>query len=168
MNEEWRQTHHPAYEVSNLGRVRSWAKRSPWHYAVTKPHLLKPYVNPDGYLSTGIAHVTTLVHRLVAAAFLGPCPPGQQVMHRDDDRLNARADNLDYGTSLQNNRDCVARGRRRYLVGAANPHSKLTQVQILEIRQRAQTERASILAAEFGVHQVTISKILRRKLWSHV
>jgi hypothetical protein len=44
------------------------------------------------------------IHRLVAAAFLGPCPPGNVVHHRDHDRSNPRLDNLEYISIEENNR----------------------------------------------------------------
>jgi hypothetical protein len=52
-----------------------------------------------------------LVHRLVALAFLGPCPDGKEVRHLDGDNLNNRAANLAYGTSSENNLDRVLHGR---------------------------------------------------------
>lgn len=166
--EEWRQTHHPDYEVSNLGRVRSWRKRSPWHSTPTEPHLHKLSTNRGGYLVTGVAYRNIPVHTLVAAAFIGPRPPGQHVMHKDDNRQNARATNLEYGTPLRNIQDCVSRGRRRYLSGETNHRSKLTESQVSEIRERAGREPQTALAQQFGVHQVTISKIQRRQRWRHV
>lgn len=111
MIEQWRTTHHENYEVSSLGRVRSFANRS------GRGRRLVPLVlraNPDtrGYISLRVAGRTCRVHTLVAAAFIGPCPPKHEVMHRDDDRQNAAATNLQYGTRSDNLRDCYRKGRR--------------------------------------------------------
>lgn len=51
------------------------------------------------------------VHMLVAEAFLGPRPIGQEVRHKDDDRTNPRLDNLEYGTRQDNVNDMMGRGR---------------------------------------------------------
>jgi len=44
------------------------------------------------------------IHRLVAAAFIGPCPDGQQVHHIDADRANNTRHNLAYVTATENSR----------------------------------------------------------------
>ena len=51
-----------------------------------------------------------LNHRLVMFAFVGPCPPGQEVRHLDGDKLNPSLDNLVYGTRSENMRDMVRHG----------------------------------------------------------
>lgn len=114
--EEWRVTHHPDYEVSNLGRVRSWAPqggnvRHGKPSRPKQPRLLKPGIASHGYptVSFGRGYGSQCVHRLVATAFLGPCPEGQECRHKDDNRANAKADNLEYGTRLQNVQDMMAR-----------------------------------------------------------
>jgi HNH endonuclease len=45
------------------------------------------------------------VHKLVAAAFLGPCPAGFEVLHKDGDSMNAALANLRYGTKSENELD---------------------------------------------------------------
>lgn len=42
------------------------------------------------------------VHRAVCEAFHGPCPEGMETLHIDEDALNNRADNLEWGTRRQN------------------------------------------------------------------
>ncbi|SHJ58468.1 NUMOD4 motif-containing protein [Nocardiopsis flavescens] len=106
--EQWRAVvGFPGYEVSSLGNVRSWSRYK-------RGELLK--LRPG---TTGYPHVTLWrdgrchrpkVHRLVALAFIGPRPDGQQVRHLDGDRLNNAADNLAYGTPSQNVRDSVRHG----------------------------------------------------------
>lgn len=111
MRESWRQTHHPDYEVSNLGRVRSYAQRSGRGRCLA-PHLLCAHPDTRGYLSLRVAGRMYRVHTLVTAAFLGPRPSGQEVLHGDDNRVNARLTNLRYGTRSENLRECYQRGRR--------------------------------------------------------
>lgn len=42
------------------------------------------------------SHDYAYVHRLVAAAFFGPCPEGYEVHHRDEDKTNNLPDNFEY------------------------------------------------------------------------
>lgn len=66
---------------------------------------------PDGYLVVRIPNVKQeLVHRLVAAAFLGPCPLGMQVRHGDNTKHNNHIANLCYGTPRDNTQDAMRDG----------------------------------------------------------
>ena len=92
------------YEVSSYGRI--------WSHYVKR--CLRPGVGSKGYLLVVLTrdhkHSTYDLHRLVAIAFLGPCPEGQEVMHADDNRQNPALSNLSYGTRGENMRDAVERG----------------------------------------------------------
>jgi HNH endonuclease/NUMOD4 motif-containing protein len=117
--EEWRSTFHPFYDVSNLGRIRSWyAQGGDYRNLRTprrreSPKILRPGIASHGYptISFGCGYGSQCVHVLVATAFLGPCPKGQECRHKDDNRANPKADNLEYGTRLQNVHDMHERGR---------------------------------------------------------
>lgn len=105
MIEEWRPTHHPDYDVSNLGRVRSRARGK-------NNYILKPGIASHGYPTVNFGRNNSVcVHRLVAAAFLGPCPPKMECRHKDDNRANPRANNLEWGTRADNVRDMLTRNR---------------------------------------------------------
>lgn len=124
--EEWRPVvgYEGRYEVSNRGRVRSldWSYERPISKA---PHRLqtvhirgrirKQYrLKRGGYLAVSLCRndrsVSRPVHVLVAAAFLGPRPEGQQVRHLDGDKNNCRVENLAYGTPLENHADMRRHG----------------------------------------------------------
>ncbi len=114
--DEWRPTLHAAYEVSNLGRVRSYfrpggdVRRQATCRVGVEPRILKPGVASNGYLTVCLGKGNTFcVHALVAQAFLGPCPEGQEVRHKDDNRLNPCACNLEYGTRQDNVNDMMSR-----------------------------------------------------------
>jgi len=101
-----------SYEVSDLGRVRSIPRRDPRGKRLAGK-VLSPGLDTVGYPMV-ILHrhgrTTRTVHRLVAAAFLGSCPPGQEVRHLDGCRTNPRLDNLAYGTKSENQQDSIRHG----------------------------------------------------------
>jgi hypothetical protein len=107
MTDQWRWVvGFPDYQVSDLGRV----------YSHVSKKYLRPGVASHGYPTVALGRGNTrTVHSLVAEAFIGPCPVGQEVRHGDDNRKNPRLDNLEYGTRKQNVADMFRRGR--YSVG---------------------------------------------------
>lgn len=136
------------YQASNLGRIRSVD-----HY-VTRffpGKILKPRIRKEGYWTVPISGAGPKnVHRLVALAFHGePAEPGLQVRHLDGDRLNARADNLAWGTQSENEMD-----KYRY----NGKHGKLRPEDVKEIRRRVndQGERVQDVAKDYGVNVETI------------
>jgi hypothetical protein len=52
------------------------------------------------------------VHRLVFSVIKGPIPQGQCILHKCDVRSCVNPDHLWLGSRLDNNRDCIAKGRR--------------------------------------------------------
>lgn len=101
-NEEWRTVpEHADYEVSSLGRVRSHKGRKDDGIPFT-PRLLS--IKPDraGYPRTQLDKIHYNVHRLVAAAWLGPCPEGKEVDHINNIRNDNRPENIRYATRQEN------------------------------------------------------------------
>ena len=99
------------YEVSNLGRVRS-IDRVVVDTIRNCERLLKGKVliqrdNSNGYKGVMFCKEHKLynkyVHRLVAEAFLPNQDDLPQVNHKDEDKSNNRADNLEWCTQLYNN-----------------------------------------------------------------
>jgi len=89
------------YQVSDRGRVRSLKR--------LHPHVLHVGGGPDGYKMVNLRQdgrtVPRSVHRLVALAFLGPCPKDLEVCHTNGDRRDNRPENLRYDTPAGNQMD---------------------------------------------------------------
>lgn len=101
---------------------------------------------------------------LVCRAFHGPCPPGEECRHLDGIAWHDAADNLAWGTRVENAAD-----RRRHgtaPVGEANGRASLTKVQIEEIRTLKGTMRQRDIAARFGITQSHVSRIQRGAQWA--
>lgn len=113
-DEEWRDVigYEGLYQVSNFGRVRSL------NYRKRKEHrLLKPvYSKSNGYydvvLSKNQKHKHHRVHKLVAMAFVSGYKEGLFVNHKDENKLNNHAENLEWITQSANNAYGTARERQ--------------------------------------------------------
>ena len=88
------------------------------------------------------------------------------VLHKCDTPLCCRPDHLFLGTRTDNAADKVAKGR--VPSGEDHPTSRLTQKDVLEIRQLADHLSFSELAIRFQVHPSAISRIVRLKRWRSV
>ena len=162
--EEWRPIPWivDCYEVSNLGRVRSMARRT--------PRILKPYPDKDGYPVIALwkrpIRRQANVHRLVAEMFLADKKNALhcEVAHLDGDRKNCRADNLKWVSKVENQSHKLAHGT--HLAGERHPQAKLTEKDVLAIRASGDSLRK--LASAFGVSTYTIDDIKRNRRWRHV
>ena len=126
--------------------------------------------NGDGYGSVWFGKRMDGTHRVAWTLTNGPIPDGMMVLHRCDNPPCCRPDHLFLGTQADNVRDMHAKGRARKAHGSACGMSKLTEEQVSEIRHRyaAGDVSQTKLAAEYGVSQVMVSQIVRRKTWTEV
>ena len=147
----------PGYWVSDAGRVRR------------RGRVLKPRISSK----TGYCEVTLqingkpsyrLVHRLALEAFVGPCPPGCETRHGNDDRTANRLSNLEWGTRKENHQDKV--DRQRLAVGSKHTSARLSEADVLEIRKKPAPTR--VLAKRYGVSQRTIMSVQHGETWRHV
>jgi hypothetical protein len=171
--EEWRPVPGFAdrYEVSSLGRVR--AIYASFRNSHRFGRFLKPWrSNRTGHLRVSLwtadrKETKKYVHVLVLTAFVGPCPPGLESLHDDNNAGNNKLSNLKWGTPKENAADQLRHGTRAR--GVKNGHAKLTENQVLQIRQLAASGHNHRLIAErFRVSRSRISYILHRKNWSHL
>lgn len=95
-------------EVSDYGRVRM-VLTIPLRGRVTHPHRTRH--GQAGYQQVKIGGKFYYVHRLIAEAFLGPCPIGFEVNHKDGNKLNNTPDNLEYVTHHGNILHAISIGR---------------------------------------------------------
>lgn len=99
------------YEVSNLGRVRSYI-RPGFGGRSDAPRFIGGGLNSSGYPDVTLRKQHRTIHRLVMLAFVGPCPEGQEVRHLDGSRDNPRLENLAYGTRKENVADSIEHGTK--------------------------------------------------------
>jgi hypothetical protein len=172
------------YEVSDLGRVRSVDRtvRGDRGPQVRRGRVLAPGLGAGRgangrsrggpYLSLCLCRDGKRrrfnVHTLVARAFLGPLPTGQEVCHGPGGALDNRLVNLSYGTHAKN----TGEDKRRdgtLAVGVRAGGAKLTDEIVLECRERAAAGWPVVmLASEFGVTGSAMSNAIHGRTWRHV
>lgn len=111
------------------------------------------------------------IHRLILMAFTGPPPhEDSQGAHDNGNSLDNRSENLLWKSPLENNRDRHRHGTVPHVFGESHWNSKLTNEIVLSIRSRyaAGGITQKTLAEEHGLHQVTVSEIVLRKIWPHI
>lgn len=153
-----------AYEVSDLGGVRRVLPGG-------RRRLRRQCPNTSGYLTVTLSmnNVATsrVVHRLVAAAFLGPVPEGMHTCHCNGDKTDNRAVNLRYDSPTGNQADRIAHGTDIW--GERHHAHKLTAEDVLEIWRLQQAgARPARLAEQFGVSGCAINDIVHGRTWTRI
>ena len=123
---------------------------------------VKPQPNGKGYLRVHIAGKMHFVHRLVAEKYV-PNPDNlPQVNHKDGDKTNNTAGNLEWVSNLENRKHAVKEGL--HIHGERCPWAKLKQSDVDYIRQHTEMPSKE-MAQMFGVSDGLIRAIRRREAW---
>jgi hypothetical protein len=106
-------------------------------------------------------------HRASWLLHYGEIPAGMEICHHCDNPPCVRPDHLFLGTHAENFADARDKGRMNR--GAKNGLSKLTDAKVKKIRELAKTGMSQWkIGARFGVHQMTVSRVVRRTIWKHL
>ena len=169
MTEQWLPVVcHPAFEVSNLGRVKAlpWEQRHWCGKMIPHPEkILTQSRHSGGYslvsLRDGKKHY---VHRLVMATFVGDAG-SQDVNHIDGDKTNNRLDNLEYCDRLHNVHHAIATGLQDN-GGESNGMNKYSAEAITAAHRMVQLGSSQAEAARAtGVAKSTVQKVVTGDLW---
>lgn len=157
---------YPGYEVSNLGRVKSYLKSIP---AILKPVVKKQTGYAQLNLRKDSKFKSVKVHHLVLLAFYGPCPVGHQTCHNDGDRTNNILSNLRWGTALDNAQDRHNHGNDNPSHGENHYRTNFTESQIMAIRYLFSIGFNNMTLADmYQTSRSNISNIVHRKNWKHI
>lgn len=183
-HEEWRPVvgYEELYEVSCFGRVRNIRERKRTYIG----RILNGGINNRGYyrvkLSRGNDRKDVEVHRLVALAFLGPCPEGIQVNHISGIKTENHLSNLEYVTHKENHQHASRMGLKasgdrsgarlhpeKWARGIKHHNSKLTESDVINIRclWASGWKRADI-GRRYGITPQNVRCIVRRLNWKHI
>lgn len=136
--------------------------------------------NGSGYGTIGIGPKTqgkTFVHRASWEIRNGTIPEGMLICHKCDVRLCVNPDHLFLGTYKDNSADMNKKGRglagRKRKpgdvpIGENHGHAKLTEREVIQIRNIAVRRTQSSIAEEFGVSRRLVGMIVNRRIWKHL
>jgi hypothetical protein len=157
---------HDIYEVSTLGRVRS--------FAIDKQNgKILMGGNVNGYRCITVKFGTDItrqyyVHRLVAETFIKKDNKEQHyVIHRDYDKENNNIYNLKWVTeadlNAHNNRNPQVLRRR-----TTGYKLSETDVRVIKRLLKTQKTRLSMIAKRFGITHTQLNRIRSGENWGHV
>jgi len=172
--EEWKPVEDSGgiYEVSSHGRVRR-SPNSPACNASYPGRILRPDNHNSGYqrvtLRYGGKMDRVFVHRLVARAFLTEARSHAQVNHKDGDKHNNHAENLEWCTPQENVRHAWDTGLCSAGAGEGASRAKLTNRDALVIRAaRQRGVQLKQIADVFGVTESCVSAVDRMATFQEV
>lgn len=150
------------YEISNLGNVRSYNKTPDIHIHKSM------HVNhtKEGYETITLTKTRKyLVHRLVAETFIPNPENKKEVNHKDLDKQNNKADNLEWVSHSENMKHAYANGVIKIPEGSKSTQWKrvLTDEQVREIRNtyipHSKEFGMKALSKKYGVSESVIKKV---------
>lgn len=168
-DESWKPIDDFPYEVSSFGRIRSTESLFGLRIGseVSIYTAGQPYPCVFLYKTDCKTRHQLRVHRLVAAAFLGQCPTGMEVNHKDHDKHNSCADNLEYVTSSENKLEAVKAGA--FPLGERRWNARLTADKVARIWElAADGVRRADIAAQLGASESSVHHVLDRRNWKHL
>ena len=144
------------YQASTRGRVRS----------ISRSRVLEDHIM-DGTTRQNGVRVLTLSKNgkkrqftrsiLIISTFYQRRSASWLITHIDGDLSNCALSNLKW-----KKRGTVAKARR----GEDHPNAKLTDAEILAIRADPRSGR--IIANDYGISRIKVSRIKNRRVWAHV
>lgn len=168
-DEEWRPViGFHGYKVSDHGRIRSLRRAN--------ARLMTPEIDKDGYSRVALIRDGRYEHqvlsRLVAMAFIGPCPDDKPYCcHDDGARSNNRPSNLRWDTQAGNIADKRIHGTEQK--GSRHPNASIDEAiasQIKHLIRSTPKRKGSLkgIAQQLGVSYQVVSGIAHKGGWSHV
>ena len=109
-------------------------------------------------------------HRVTYALSRGYIPRHRLVLHTCDTPSCCNPCHVYAGTFSDNMLDKLSRDRAWCIKGEDNPHSKLTNEDVIEIRHLYKKENISMkkLGAKFGVTASSVNQIVKGRSWKHL
>ena len=132
--------------------------------------IMSPVKAKDGHLYVFLYKNGSMtkqwVHRLILMTFSRVPEIGEEGCHFNGIPNDNRVDNLYWGTKSENQNDRIRHGTSNR--GERSGTAKLTEAQVLEIRQRVGKETLRNLAKEYGVSHTAIRRAAIGMKWSYL
>jgi hypothetical protein len=133
--------------------------------------ILKNSIDRKGYVRVNVSYKDEVhnikyfrLHRLVAKTFIGNPENKEQVNHKDGNKLNNHATNLEWNTNMENMKHAVLFNLRPS--GENCKLSKLKEIDVIEIKNS--DKDVKYLSKLYNVYPSTISNILSGHTWKNV
>lgn len=172
--EEWVRSIHAKYWVSDAGRIRSDDHKWKSTFGVTtrRGRILKPTVNPStGYPQVCLGRKTYFVHSLVAYAFCPGYATGLVVNHKNGDKTDNRAENLEWVSQGENISHAFrVLGRKSHLegkLGALHPCAKAVVAISPEGSRRRFGSTREAVRAGFAKDPGSVTRCCQGKIATH-
>ena len=123
--------------------------------------------NRDGYGTITINRVNYIASRFSYWFHYHKEPGALQVCHECENPICVKPEHLFLGTESENMLHAFQTGRKDNR-GENHSQAKLTEKEVLRIRELEGTMSKAALGRLFNVNYITISLILSRKNWSHI
>lgn len=122
---------------------------------------------PRGYgvMSLGRKGQKMGAHRMAWALANGPIPDDMFICHKCDTPPCVNPDHLFVGTALDNMRDRADKGRCN---GEWNGRCKLTNAEVLKIREYGKVVNHDDLGLSYGLSRRSVTDICRGVTWTHL
>ena len=122
-----------------------------------------------GYGRIQIDGKAVKAHRFSWWIYYGHPSAGMCVLHKCDNPACVNPNHLFLGTPADNMADRDMKGRHVALKGEVNGMAKLTETDVITIRNRlANGETHKAIAVDYGVDRSSISYINTGKNWAHI
>jgi|SRR5712675_644132 len=144
--------------------------------------IIHPYVNTQKCREYRIINAKTNrgkfktkgVHQLVARTFIGQCPKGYEVNHKDLNKGNNSYKNLEYKTHKKNMQHALKRKGNwsicpNPIMGEKHYKSKLKDKDIPKIfAMHSKGYFHKVIAKKYGVSRSLIGFVLSKHIWKHI
>lgn len=163
------------YQISDMGKINSlgrWQKSSHNSKQFYKGGILKGSLDKDGYNKVTLVNKdgklkSFRVHRLVAIHFIENPLNKSTVNHKDGNKLNNNVFNLEWNTTSEQNSHAYKIGLNSRK-GIKNNMVKLTEKEVLEIRELCKVQTCTEIAKIYNTSSATIINIKNKKSWKHI
>jgi hypothetical protein len=132
---------------------------------------LRPFRKTRGYFYVSVnvnkRSRSLSIHRVIWEHVNGPIQGHLEINHRDGNKANNSIHNLELVTSAENDAHAASLGLRCAQRGSKHSHSRLTEEDVLVVRQLC-GERIphKVIATRFGISRSAVSMLNTGRTWS--